>query len=491
MFDDIIEYSHASWDGYGGSRGAAKSGYIRRGMLRRRLEYPGTAGQILRRVWDDVQKNHVDKFFEEFPGLLPYYHVQGHVVTIPTNGLPSRLYFDSAETETDVKRKAYGPEYMDIFVDQAEQFTEKELKLLKTSCRWPNTPEHRCKFGLFFNPGGPGAAFLRRVFHTKEYHEREKAEDFAFVQAFGWDNVEWCRAALTHDGFTEQDFYGWTDQKRFDYFITRSQYGRELNALPQAMRIGHLLGNFDKFAGQYFDIFDIEKHTGHCVIQPYTVRWMGIDWGRAHATAAYWNAKETGITKTYREYCETERTPKSAAQEIVDVTPEEERKHIDAIFLSHDAFAQRTDPRTIAIQMGEVFRANGMPEPVPAPKDPVGGAVLCYELLRSSEVLIDPSCRKLIECLPLVTRDEDKPESTQEFEGNDPFDGWKYGLQGRYGSYEGRKPVDQEVEEQLEAFAKVNPSLLAVREAQIRHEHKLDSKPVRLFRPKHVPKWRQ
>jgi hypothetical protein len=72
-------------------------------------------------------------FFEEFPSLLPYYHVAEHEVTIPTTGAPSRIKFDSAETETDVKRKAHGPEFMDIFVDQAEQFSEKELQLLKTS----------------------------------------------------------------------------------------------------------------------------------------------------------------------------------------------------------------------------------------------------------------------------------------------------------------------------------------------------------------------
>jgi hypothetical protein len=34
-------------------------------------------------------------------------------------------------------------------VDQAEQFTEKELKLLDTTCRWPNTTERRAS-SVFF-----------------------------------------------------------------------------------------------------------------------------------------------------------------------------------------------------------------------------------------------------------------------------------------------------------------------------------------------------
>lgn len=99
-FDDLLEHSLASWLGYGGSRGGAKSGGSRRSMVRRRLLYLGTAGQIIRRVWEDVQLNHVEKFFEEFPALLPYYRVAEHEVTIPTTSAPSKIKFDSAETET-------------------------------------------------------------------------------------------------------------------------------------------------------------------------------------------------------------------------------------------------------------------------------------------------------------------------------------------------------------------------------------------------------
>lgn len=460
-FDELLEHSLASWDGYGGSRGAAKSGYIRRGMLRRRLEYPGTSGQIIRRVWEDVRLNHVDKFFEEFPALLPYYHVAEHEVTIPTpKGAPSKIKFDSAETETDIKRKAYGPEFMDIFVDQAEQFSESELKLLKTSCRWPGTPLHRCKFGLFFNPGGKGAALLRRVFHTREYHEREEASDFAFQQAYGWDNVEWSRDALRADGLEEfigtgtpKDYYQWSDKERFEYFITRSQYGRELNALPQAMRLGHLLGSFDKFAGQYYDVFDVSKHVVPCAdLDSWLPRWLGIDWGRTHNAVCLWNAREGVITKTYREMALTGRSPKALAQEIVDRTPEDERKLIDAIYLSHDAFAERTSPDTIASQMGEVFRHNHMPEPTSVDKDVAGGAMLLYEVLRSCQWQIDPSCEELIECLPMVTRDEDEWEKPVKFDGDDAFEAARYSLKMRLRP--ARMPLKERVEARAEVIAK-------------------------------------
>jgi hypothetical protein len=480
-FDDLLEQSVAAWLGYGGSRGGAKSGGSRRSMVRRRLQYPGTTGQIIRRVWEDVRLNHVEKFFEEFSTLLPYYRVAEHEVTIPTNGAPSKIKFDSAETETDVKRKAYGPEFMDIFVDQAEQFSERELKLLKTTCRWPNTPEHRCKFGLFFNPGGPGAAFLRRVFHTHEYHEREKAEDFAFRQAYGWDNVEWCRDALTREGLTEVDFYSWNDKERFDYFITKSQYGRELNALPQAMRTGHLLGSFDKFAGQYYDVFNPERHVVHCKALDYWIpRWLGIDWGRTHNAVCLWNAQVERVTKTYREMAVAGQSPKALAQEIVDRTPEEERRHVDAIYLSHDAFAERTSPDTIALQMGEVFRQNGMPDPTQADKDVAGGAMLLYELLRSCQWQIDPSCEALIECLPMVTRDEDEWEKPIKFEGDDAFEAARYSLKMRLGAVQ--PPREERIAKRLAELTYPGDPLVAVKHSMIVAEESRRMQPSRFAR---------
>jgi hypothetical protein len=503
-FDELLENSRASWDGYGGSRGAAKSGYIRRGMLRRRLEYPGTSGQIIRRVWEDVRLNHVDKFFEEFPALRPYYRVSEHEVLVSTpSGPPSKIKFDSAETEGDIKRKAYGPEFMDIFVDQAEQFSESDLKLLKTSCRWPGTPLHRCKFGLFFNPGGKGAAMLRRVFHAHEYHEREEASDFAFLQAFGWDNVEWSRAALRADGLEEfigtgtpEDYYLWSDKERFEYFVTRSQYGRELNALPHAMRLGHLLGNFDKFAGQYYDNFDPSKHVVPCKdLDDWLPRWLGIDWGRTHNAVCLWNARDGVITKTYREMALTGRSPKALAQEIVDRTPEDERKLVDAIYLSHDAFAERTSPDTIALQMGQIFRANAMPQPTPADKDVKGGAMLLYEVLRNDQWQIDPSCKELIECLPMVTRDENEWEKPVKFDGDDAFEAARYSLKMRLRP--AGMPLKERVEEHVAAFAKarnkevgdLDPNLLAHAHRHFSELEKRKFQPrrrgLRVFHPRH------
>jgi hypothetical protein len=106
------------------------------------------------------------------------------------------------------------------------------------------------------NPGNVGHDFMRRIFVDREYNENEKPEDYEFIQAYGADNLEWSLPALLADnGITpeawhkltadEQDevrehlsriYYGWSDRERFEYFVSRSDYGRNLNALPSQER---------------------------------------------------------------------------------------------------------------------------------------------------------------------------------------------------------------------------------------------------------------
>src|SRR5579859_4616356 len=92
---DLCEKSKASFIGFGGSRGGAKSGGLRRIMLLRRLKYPGTTGLIFRRVYDDLKRNHIDKFFEDFPSLYKYYKQTDKELIIPSpeGYAPSRIVF--------------------------------------------------------------------------------------------------------------------------------------------------------------------------------------------------------------------------------------------------------------------------------------------------------------------------------------------------------------------------------------------------------------
>ena len=442
----LLDKSKATWIGYGGSRGGAKSGGLRRAMILRRLNNPGTSGLIFRRVYEELKKNHIDKMFADFPMLRKYWHATDHEIVFPAGKqeAPSRIVFGYAETADELKRKFFGQEYMDIMVDQGEQLTEDEHRNLKMSCRWPGIPDYQCKYSIFFNPGGVGLQYLKRVFGDRKYKDREDSEDYTFIQAYGWDNVEWVREALKADKKTEKDFYAWTDEERFQYFISRSQYGRDLNALPEALRIGHLLGSLDVFAGQYFDNFDPESHVlgaDRLGIKPWHAKWMSMDWGFAHPSVVYWHAIEDGVVKTYRERIFQNMGPRAIAQEIVDESRRNQEKY-DAFYLSPDAWAKRTTEDSIAEQMRGVLLPAGLPSPSRADDDRVGGWMLMREMLQYKKWVISSSCRNLIETLPLMSRDDTKVEDCVKFDGDDAADSARYGLKSRLGD----NPVPHDVQ---------------------------------------------
>src|SRR5579863_9380442 len=73
----------ATWLGFGGALGGAKSGAIRRIMLARRGKYPKTIGVIMRRVLADVKENHIQKFWEEYPELQQFYNATDYEIVLP------------------------------------------------------------------------------------------------------------------------------------------------------------------------------------------------------------------------------------------------------------------------------------------------------------------------------------------------------------------------------------------------------------------------
>src|SRR5215469_226192 len=487
--------SKATWIGYGGSRGGAKSGGIQRAALRNRLRYANTRCAIVRRTYDLVRENHIEKMLQTWPWLSRYHHVQDREFRLP-NG--SVIAFRYAETEKDV-RGQIGKEYMETYVDQAEEFTETELNIWKSVTRWPGLPDSRCKLVLTFNPGGPGHAFLARIFHKRDYTDVERAsaelsgvsceDNYAFVQAYGWDNIEWARSSLKADGITEKTYYwDWSDEKRFEYYISRTQQGRELNALPEGLRLGWLLGHMDQFAGQYYDCWS----EGKFVTDVRPAMWqdisIGIDWGFDHDSCAYWvapvavaddrvktaperaweaacklespNGQRT-MFAFYREFVGRGRSAGALAQEVVDRTPVEERARVMSIGLSHDAFAKRDEQDTNAQKMTKVFQSYDMPSPSPAGRDLAGLATMIYELMRGAiletgadgkpqygppGLVIDRSCGALLRVIPMIKRKDDDRWSTVKFDGDDAFDAAKHALQVR-GMIQS-KPAEMAVAEQ-------------------------------------------
>ena len=305
--------------GYGGARGGGKSKAGRDVMILLCLTYDAVDCLILRRTWKEVYRNHVVPMFREFPALRSWWNESKKTLTFP-NG--SNLIFGYAEHKEDVY-DFQGHEYAFILVEEATHFNEEELTFLETCNRWTKNPAIVPKMLYTTNPGKAGHEFIKRIFVDRDYRDNEVASDYAYIQAYGWDNVEWASPVFVRDaGITPlqwktwtgdqhraflapyvNGYYSWTDSQRYEFFVLRTDYGRKLNALHGQLREAHLFGSWDSFVGQFFGEWNRKLH----VCKPFSVptwweRFTGFDWGFTSAAATLWFAvSPEGRVFAYRE----------------------------------------------------------------------------------------------------------------------------------------------------------------------------------------------
>lgn len=433
---DVLEWvssGFSGWVGIGGGRGAAKSRAADSIALTCSYEQRGILSCIVMRNFDQVRKYHIEPTLRTWPELQGSFRSTDSKLTIPQTR--SEIDYSYAENLADVERRFRSANYKYIFVDQAEQFVEAELREMKNACRWTGGG---AKMILLFNMGGAGIQTLRKWFHSREYNEHEDPADFRFLHVYPWDNVEWSRDALAADGLTESDYYGWTNERRFEYFTSRSDYGKSLNSLDPVLRNRDLLGSWESLEGAYFGrVFDrqatmIDATQAARILKPWSTRWLSQDWGKSHYCATLWHGVQTlspsevkdilgweeskplRCVVTYRRRIVSELDSSGVGQEIVAATPEAERAKIKQFWLSPDAFGERDSANTIAINQGRELRKAGMPKPEPADTDRAGGWTLMYEMLKNTKAkgtagdlvwLIAAECPELIESIPVLMRD--------------------------------------------------------------------------------------
>ncbi len=470
---DGTEYTRI---GDGGSRGGGKSGAARRCMLLRRLKYPNTPGLLLRRTYPDLYKSHIVKLFEEYPDLREFWREQSKELKLP-NG--SRLFFGSAEHPGDLSA-FYSAEFADIVPDESQEWSQGELESLAGSNRCTSNPNIQPKMIFPFMPGVSetgipprGLPYLKRVFVDGDIKGNEVHHKWAFVRAFAWDNVEWCRKELERDGFNEDDFYGWSNEERQQYFITRTDYGRNLNAMTNlALRDAWLYGKFDIFQGMYFPNFVREKHVisraeARARMKPWHKRWLSGDWGFDHPHAVYWHCEdENGRIITYREQWGREVGESDLGKLVTDMSYGEK---LSAFPFSWDAGklskrSLRTHPKS-SLQLLTDALGKDMPKPFPADSSPgsrISGWRLMYQLL-DNELwqIVEEDCPKLLECIPSLIRDPDNTEDVMKVDfaenqiGDDPADSVRMGLQFMLRSAE--KPFEVRLQEKLATIPMEGP----------------------------------
>lgn len=407
---------------YGGAKGGGKSYGMRNILLLRRFEYPGTTGAIFRRSYPDLDANHIQPLFRQFPKLREYWNSTNKILTLPTNP-SSTLEFRYCAKEADVD--AYqGREYDDLGIEEAGQWTETMISRLRGSNR-TSKPGIKPRTILTGNPGGIGHSYLKRVFVEKRYNERERPHDYNFIQALVDDNP----ALLDND----------------------PDYVHRLNTEPnEALRKAYRFGDWDIFAGQFFSELTRSIH----LVKPFPIpdhwnRFGSYDFGFNHPGGFGWFASdEDGNVYMYRELIQAQLRVDQFAEKV---TRFKDTEKLYPIVAGHDCWAKRhslinkdqAEPPTIAEEMAKHgIQLKG------AVIDRISGAaqVRSYLALRENErgekkprFFIFDTCPVTYECLSRMIFDPDRPEDVLKVDavdgdpmtGDEGYDIVRYGLMSR------------------------------------------------------------
>ncbi len=434
--------SQAKYRLFGGAAGPGKTYALLWEAIRQATAHDGVDTLLLRRTFPELEASLITYFRRDIPrDFYDNYNESKHIVTWK-NGSTTRFGYSASENDI---YQYQGAEFLFIGIDELTHFTLAQWQFLTSRNRCRISSARPCMAGAT-NPGNIGHAWVKALWVDKrpapgmDRPGQYDAKDYAFIRATIADNP---------------------------IYRDDAEYLKSLNALPKHLRQAFLEGDWNVFAGQYFDLFDVRRHTARAEqlgLEPWWTRWISIDWGFEHPSAVYWHAaRPGGGVVTYRELVQNHLSPRDLAQAIVGASRRTgsgashtgsgasgtDAENISEIFLSPDAFAHHTSESTIAEQIGEVLAANGLPRPVRADDDRVGGWMLIYQMLQNEQWLIGDSCPQLIECLPTLVRDTANVEDVQKMAGDDPADSARYGLKSRLSP--GRAPIEQRVAERVSA----------------------------------------
>lgn len=516
--------SPAKYRLFGGAAGPGKSKALLMEAVLQAHEHAGADTLLLRRTFPELEQSLLLYFRRDIPReLYQSFHESKHLVTW-WNGSTTR--FGYCLSESDVYQYQ-GAEFLFIGIDELTLFTLRQWQFLTSRNRCPVPGAFPSMAGAT-NPGNIGHAWVKSL-----WIDKRAAPGMEDPAAYDPADYDFIPARVSDNPIYAAD----------------ENYLKTLRALPSHLKRAFLDGDWEVFAGQYFDRFDYTRHVARAEEidwKPWWPRWISMDWGFEHPAAVYWHAavprgaatpgcatqsdaasgdtakgeERTGKSAcatnpvlTYREYVTHRTPPRELAREIVrrsvhsDASsgrgdagkrdpsvaslPQDDgadlhgrkaagadvngaRERIDAIYLSPDAFARRTDEASIAEQMGDVFAAAGLPRPVPADDDRIGGWMLMYQMLDAGEWLLTDNCAELIRTLPNLVRDAARIEDVEKMDGDDDADAARYGLKSRYGARRDA-PDHRPLAERLAArVLSDDPTIRAIqaRKAQIEETHR-------------------
>jgi hypothetical protein len=406
--------------GYGGARGGGKSHWLLAQMGADDCQrVPGLKCLLLRKVgkanlehFEDLRRRLFGKLgheFSAFRGILSF-----------NNG--SRIIAGHFQNEKDID--AYlGLEYDVIGIEEATTLTARKYQDISTCCR-TSKPDWRPRIYSTTNPGGVGHAWYRTKFIVPFQEKRETETRFipARVTDNRWNNPEYLRVL--------QNLSGW-------------------------QRRAWLEGDWDIAAGQYFTMLRREVHVVEDFDDTRAVEWFAaLDYGFAHYTVVLLGCRDgDGNIFIVDEHAERLWLPQRHAVAIRAMLARHrvlvERRWLSAekpetrpleisdlkrFVAGADVFSRQSDGTTIAAQYAKqgislrcanTDRVNGWAEVMQGLGDADGGV--------RPTLFIHKRCGRLIETLPTLQHDPNRPEDVLKVDadedgvgGDDAADALRY-----------------------------------------------------------------
>src|SRR5690348_304873 len=496
---------------FGGAAGPGKSKALLMEAIAQANETRGANTLLLRRTFPELEGSLLLYFRRDVPreSYLTFNEAK-HTVTW-RNGSTTR--FGYSQSENDIYQYQ-SSEFRFIGIDELTHFTLRQWQFLTSRNRCPvRGPRPPCMAGAT-NPGNIGHAWVKALFIDKQPAAGMEAReydpgDYAFIRARVWDNPI----------YADDSEYLKTLQQLPDF------YRRAFLDGDWSVFAGQYFSNFDPSQS----VIRAEQIAA----EAWWPRWISIDWGFEHPAAVYWHvldvggsrreagkefyneagrasrgsdapasqqgyflggpsqetrrpsrvtdaaaptfpgARDSATTITYREFIAQHLAPRILSAQIIERSRLRTggTEKIEAIYLSPDAFARRTDESSIAEQMGDILHSAGLPRPVPADNDRVGGWMLMYQMLDAREWLIADSCPELIRTLPELVRDEVNIEDIAKRDGDDAADAARYGLKSRAAGQTARPPRELEFAQRVTSS---DPTIRAIqaRKAELELPHR-------------------